>query len=97
MYDDACISLVVLARSSDTVYTQHTNPNPNSPNTNTYSLILIISLNLVPPIHRYHIALVISLSIPAPVLEHWALSAMAGVMVVCGLLVVMVPVQYNRR
>ena len=49
------------------------------------------------PARRYHVALVISLSIPAHFLENWALSAMAGVMFVCTVLVAAVQVRYDRR
>lgn len=46
---------------------------------------------------RYHIALVISLSIPASVLENWALSAMAAVMFLCCMMVSLARVHYKRR
>jgi hypothetical protein len=49
------------------------------------------------PFTRYHIALVISLSIPAKILEKWALTAMAVVMLVACVLVAAVPVKYKRR
>jgi hypothetical protein len=55
------------------------------------------SCNAQPRPLRYHVALVISLSIPAHFLERWALSGMAAVMFVCVLLVAVSRVTYNRR